>query len=46
MGTDLELLESTNMASVLGAYHHVSISVKTLVTDLLTDTRFFGLCCC
>lgn len=46
MGTDLELPESTNMASVLGAYHHVSISVKTLVTDLLTDTRFFGLCCC
>lgn len=46
MGTDSELPESTNMASVLGAYHHVSISVKTLVTDLLTDTTFFGLCCC
>lgn len=46
MGTDSELPESTNMASVLGAYHHVSISVKTLVTDLLTDTRFFGSCCC
>lgn len=46
MGTDSELPESTNMASVLGAYLHVSICFEMLVMDLLTDAKLFGWCCC